>query len=267
MRVAVLGCGGRMGRVVVGCLLDQSGLEVVAGVQPPGDGSLGIDLGVLAGRAPLGVAVSDDTDQALAVADAAIDFTIPTTAARHAALAANAGTALVIGTTGLDETALRAVRTAATRVPIVMAANMSRGVTLLQVLVERVARALDASFDVEVVELHHRRKLDAPSGTALSLAAAAAHGRGVRLEDVAERGRDGITGPREAGRIGLAALRGGDAVGEHVVMFLGPGERLELTHRATDRTIFGRGAVQAALWTQGRPPGLYDMRDVLGVSD
>jgi 4-hydroxy-tetrahydrodipicolinate reductase len=267
MRIAVLGCAGRMGRVNVGCILDDAELELVAGVQRPGHEALGRDLASLIGRPAIGVPVTDDVNAALAAADAAIDFTTPEASVAFARAAADAGTALVVGTTGLEAEHEAAIAEAARRVPVVAAPNMSRGVTLLNALVELVAGTLDDSFDVEIVELHHKRKVDAPSGTALGLAAAAAKGRGVRLADAIERARDGLTGARTAGRIGVAALRGGDAVGEHTVYFAGPGERLELVHRASDRSIFGRGAVAAARWTRGRAPGLYSMVDVLGLGD
>ncbi len=265
MRIAVFGCAGRMGRVNVGCVLDDPELALVAGVQRPGHDAIGSDLGVLIGRSPVGVAVTDDAAAAIAAADCAIDFTTPEASVEIAALAAAAGTALVIGTTGLEHEHEAAIAEAAKRVAVVAAPNMSRGVTVLTELVELVARTFDPSFDVEIVELHHNKKADAPSGTAMGLAAAAARGRGVDLGQAIERARDGITGARVPGRIGVAAVRAGESVGEHTVYVAGPGERLELVHRASDRTIFGRGAVQAAQWTRGRSPGLYGMADVLGL--
>jgi 4-hydroxy-tetrahydrodipicolinate reductase len=264
MRIAVIGCAGRMGRTNLRAVLD-AGLELTAGVETPGNPALGVDLGTLAGTEPIGRAVTADAAAAMTRADAAIEFSSPDATGAHARAAAAAGCAHVVGTTGLEPEHEAVLAEAAQRVPVVYAPNMSRGVTLLMELVQTVARALDDEFDVEVFEIHHNRKVDAPSGTALGLGRAAARGRGVALDDVAERGRDGITGPRECGRIGFAALRGGDVVGDHTVYFAGPGERLELTHRATDRAIYGRGAVQAARWTQGRAPGLYGMADVLGL--
>ncbi|MFW5835139.1 MAG: 4-hydroxy-tetrahydrodipicolinate reductase [Pseudomonadota bacterium] len=265
MKIAVFGCAGRMGRVNLSCVLDAPDLELVAGVQVAGHATVGRDLGTLVGRAPLGLAVTDDAAAALALADCAIDFTTPEGSAGIATAAAARGTALVIGTTGLEAEHEAAVARAAERVPVVYAPNMSRGVTVLTELVELVARTFDPTFDIEIVEVHHNRKVDAPSGTAMGLAAAAARGRGVDLAATIERGRDGLTGPREAGRIGVAAVRAGDSVGEHTVYVAGPGERIELVHRASDRTIFGRGAVQAARWTAGRPAGLYTMAHVLGL--
>ena len=264
MKIAVIGCAGRMGRTNLRAVLD-AGHELVAGVETPGHPALGVDVGTLAGIEPLGRGAIDDAAGAMAGADAAIEFSTPEATVAHAEAAAAAGCAHVVGTTGLGADHEAALGAAAARVPIVYAPNMSRGVNLLMELVETVARALDDEFDVEIVEMHHNRKVDAPSGTALGLGRAAARGRGVELDDVAERGRDGPTGARAPGKIGFAALRGGDVVGDHTVHFAGQGERLELTHRASDRAIYGRGAVQAAAWTQGRAPGLYGMADVLGL--
>jgi 4-hydroxy-tetrahydrodipicolinate reductase len=265
MKIAVIGCAGRMGRINMRAVLD-AGLDLVAGVETPGHAALGTDLGTLAGTAALGRAVTADAAAAIRGADAAIEFSSPAATVAHAEIAAEAGCVHVTGTTGLDADQEAALARAGERTPIVYAPNMSRGVTLLMELVETVARALGDEFDIEIVEMHHNRKVDAPSGTALGLGRAAARGRGVALDDVAERGRDGLTGAREAGRIGFAALRGGDVVGDHTVHFAGPGERLELTHRAGDRAIYGRGAVEAARWARARPPGLYRMAEVLGLA-
>jgi len=264
MRIAVVGCAGRMGRTNLQAVRD-AGLELVGGIEAPDHPAQGEDLGRLAGGEPIGVAVTADAETVFAAAEAVIEFSSPAATAAHARLAAATGCAHVVGTTGLEADDERALAEAARRVPVVYAPNMSRGVTLLMELVETVARALDDEFDIEIFELHHGRKVDAPSGTALGLGRAAARGRGVELDEVAERGRDGVTGPRTRGRIGFAALRGGDVVGDHTVYVAGAGERLELTHRATDRAIYARGAVQAARWTRGRPPGLYGMADVLGL--
>jgi 4-hydroxy-tetrahydrodipicolinate reductase len=196
-----------------------------------------------------------------------IEFSAPEATTAHVALAAAHGTGHVIGTTGLSEAQERAIRDAAQHTAIMRAANMSLGINLLLGLTEQVARALGpAAFDIEILEMHHKHKVDAPSGTALALGEVAARGRGVKLADAAARGRDGLTGARKAGAIGFAALRGGDVVGDHLVIFAGAGERLELVHRATDRRIYARGAVVAARWLQGRPPGLYGMADVLGLT-
>jgi 4-hydroxy-tetrahydrodipicolinate reductase len=266
MDIAVLGCAGRMGRAVMAEVLAAPDLRLVGGIERSGHEALGQDLGTLAGGEPIGVAASADAGEVLGRAAVAIAFSAPEASARHADLAAETGVAYVVGTTGLGAAEVAALERAAKRVPVVWAANMSLGVNLLLALAERVGRALGPeAFDVEILEMHHRHKVDAPSGTALALGEAVARGRGVALEEVAVRGRDGLTGARPAGAIGFAALRGGDVVGDHVVTFAGTGERLELAHRATDRRIYARGAVQAARWLAGRPPGLYGMGHVLGL--
>jgi 4-hydroxy-tetrahydrodipicolinate reductase len=266
MDVAVLGCAGRMGRAVMAEVLAAPDLRLAAGLERHGHDALGRDLGTLAGAEALGIAAGDDAGLALRGARVAIEFSSPEASAAHAGQAAAAGVAYVVGTTGFDASHKEALERAARRIPIIWAANMSLGVNLLVALAERVGRALGPeAFDVEILEMHHRHKVDAPSGTALALGEAVARGRGVALDRVAVRGRDGMTGPREPGAIGFAALRGGDVVGDHVVTFAGVGERLELAHRATDRRIYARGAVQAARWLAGRPPGLYGMGHVLGL--
>jgi 4-hydroxy-tetrahydrodipicolinate reductase len=200
--------------------------------------------------------------------EAVVDFTHASTVAAHAATLATAGCAWVLGTTGLSAADQTAVRQAATSIPIVQAANFSPGVALVLALATRLGAALPApAYDAEILEMHHRQKADAPSGTALALGEAVARGRGVTLESVAVRGRDGDTGPRPAGAIGFASLRGGQVVGEHTLLFAAADEQIALTHRAFDRGAFARGAVSAALWVQGRPPGLYGMQDVLGMAD
>jgi 4-hydroxy-tetrahydrodipicolinate reductase len=268
MRIGVLGCAGRMGRAVIGEILATEGCVLAGGVESPGHPALGQDLGALAGADPVGLAASADAEALIAAADVVIEFSAPEPTAAHAALAAARGAGHVIGTTGLGEEQEQALCAAARRTAIMRAANMSLGINLLLGLSERVARALAPdAFDIEVLEMHHKHKVDAPSGTALALGQAAARGRGVSLADVAARGRDGLTGARRTGAIGFAALRGGDVVGDHVVIFAGAGERIELAHRATDRRIYARGAVTAARWLQGRPPGLYDMADVLGLAE
>jgi 4-hydroxy-tetrahydrodipicolinate reductase len=267
MRIGVLGCAGRMGRAVLGEVLAAEGCVLAGGVESPGHPALRQDLGVLAGVEPAGVAASADAEALLADADVVIEFSAPEATVGHVALAAEHGTAHVIGTTGLSAGQEQEVRAAARRTAIVRAANMSLGVNLLLGLTEQVARALGPeAFDIEILEMHHRHKVDAPSGTALALGHAAACGRGVDLATAAERGRDGLTGARKPGAIGFAALRGGDVVGDHVVIFAGRGERIELAHRATDRRIYARGALIAARWLHGRPPGLYGMADVLGLT-
>ncbi len=265
MRIGVVGCAGRMGRTLIERVAMTPGCTLAGVCDRPGFSGVGQDAGTLAGLEPLGVAVAEGPAAVFAASEAVIDFTTPATTAGHAALAVEHRCALIIGTTGIPPAVEAALAEAGRHIPIVASANMSLGVNLLIGLVERVARSLDESFDIEILEMHHRAKVDAPSGTALALGRAAAAGRAVALEDAAVRVRDGHTGPRRAGDIGFAVLRGGDVVGDHVVMFAGEGERIELTHKASSRVIYARGAVRAALWTQGRPPGLYGMADVLGL--
>jgi 4-hydroxy-tetrahydrodipicolinate reductase len=264
-RIGVIGCAGRVGRMLVADLAAAAGCVLAGGVARPGSAAVGGDLGELAGLGRLGIAVGDDAAELLRVSDVAIEFTTPSATAAHAALAARLGKPLVIGTTGLHGEEERAVREAATRVAIVRAANTSLGINLLMGLVTEVAARLGPDWDIEIMEMHHRGKVDAPSGTALALGRAAAAARGVQFEDVAVRGRDGITGARPVGAIGFAALRGGDNIGEHHVLFAGLGEQLELTHRATNRGIYSKGAIRAAQWLVGRKPGLYGMKEVLGL--
>lgn len=265
MRIGIVGCAGRMGRMLVGEVAETAGAELAGGTEAPGGAAVGRDILALAGAGEGGPAVGDDPAALFAAADVVIDFTVPDATALHARLAGEHGTAHVIGTTGLDDDHRAAIAEAARRVPVVQAPNMSLGVNLLFALVEKVSAALDEDWDIEILEMHHRHKRDAPSGTALGLGAAAAHGRGIQLEEAAERVRDGHTGERARGAIGFATLRGGDVVGEHAVTFAGAGERIEIGHKAGSRRIFARGAVRAALWCAGRTPGHYHMRDVLGI--
>ena len=266
IKIGIAGCGGRMGRTLIAETLATEGAQLAGGIERAGDAVVGRDLGELAGRERLGVAASADADALFAAADVVIDFSAPAASARHARIADRLHKPMVIGTTGLDAFETRAIEEAAQRVPIVRAANFSVGVTLLLAMVERAARILDAEYDIEILEMHHRRKVDAPSGTALALGRAAAAGRGVALEDVWKKARDGQTGARPKGEIGFATLRGGDVVGDHVAMFVAEGERIEFAHRASSRQVFARGALRAALWVAGKPPGLYTMTDVLGLS-
>ena len=265
VRIAVIGCAGRMGRMLVADIVGTEGCALAGCTVRPGSAQLGQDAGELAGVGRAGVAASDDAEAVLRECDVAIDFTNPATTAVTASLAAQLGKPLVIGTTALHAAEESAVREAASRIPIVWAANTSLGINLLLGLVEQVAQRLGPDWDLEILEMHHKAKVDAPSGTALALGRAAASARGVNFDGVAERGRDGITAPRKAGSIGFAALRGGDNIGEHHVIFAGMGEQLELTHRATNRGIYAKGAVRAARWLVGRPPGLYGMKQVLDL--
>jgi 4-hydroxy-tetrahydrodipicolinate reductase len=263
--LVVTGASGRMGQTLIR-LADGSGkLRLVGCVERAGHPWIGQDVGEAMGGAALGVRVTDDPLEAFAKAQAVVDFTAPAATVEFAALAAQARAVHVIGTTGLEAAHLARIEAASRHAVIVRAGNMSLGVNLLVRLTEKVAAALDADWDVEIVEAHHRMKVDAPSGTALMLGAAAAAGRGVALEAAKVSGRDGITGARVRGTIGFSAIRGGDVVGEHDVIFAGEGERIVLRHLATDRSIFARGALRAAIWGQGRKPGQYDMMDVLGL--
>ena len=264
-RIGVLGAAGRMGRVLLRLAATTPGYRLVAGSERPGQTEIGADLGRLAGLEPLGIALTDRPEAVFELCDAALDFTVPAAALGHVKIAAVEGKAHVIGTTGIDAAGRASIAKAAERAPIVFTGNMSLGVNLLAELVKRAAKALDPAWDIEIIEMHHRHKIDAPSGTAFLLGRAAAEGRGVDLDKVAARGRDGETGARAKGAIGFAALRGGDVVGDHSVIFATEGERIELTHKAASRDIFARGALRAARWAVGRAPGLYTMKDVLGV--
>ena len=265
MRIGVTGCAGRMGRMLLQTVLATPGASLAGGIEQPGHPALGEDLGTLAGRPLLGLVAGSDAETLFAACDVVIDFSAPAAVLINAPLAAATGTALVVGTTGLAGEHRAALAEAARTVAVVAAANMSIGVNLLLGLTRRVAGILGPEWDIEIVEMHHRHKVDAPSGTALALGDAAAAGRGAALAEVAVRSRDGHTGARPAGAIGVATLRGGDVVGEHTVIFAGEGERLELTHKAGSRAVFAAGAVRAALWCEGRAPGLYGMPDVLGL--
>ena len=265
MKIGIPGAAGRMGQALTRQVTATDGCTVVAATEVPEHPALGRDCGALAGIEPLGVAVGDDAQAMFRTADAVLDFTLPGAAARHAELAAAEGAMLVVGTTGLGADEQAALEAAAAAVAVVQAPNMSLAVNLLFRLTEQVASLLDDDYDIEIVEMHHRHKIDAPSGTALGLGRAAARARGVVFDEVSARGRDGVTGARPRGEIGLAALRGGDVTGEHSVIFAADGERLELAVRSSNRQTYARGAVQAARWAEGRGPGLYTMADVLGL--
>lgn len=265
MKIGIVGCAGRMGQMLVREILATDGCELAGGTEALGSDMIGRDVAEIAGAEALGLTVGDDAQALFQVSDTVVDFTIPVATARHAEMAADLGRALIVGTTGLDADHLSTLSTASEKAVIVQAANMSVGVNLLLGLTEQVAGILSDDYDIEIVEMHHRHKVDAPSGTALALGKAAAAGRDVDLDKASQRVRDGHTGPRVTGNIGFATLRGGDIAGDHTVIFAGDGERIELTHKAGDRAVFARGAIRAALWTQGQAPGLYSMRDVLGL--
>ncbi len=267
MRLVVVGAAGRMGRTIVRLIGETEGLVLSGALERASSPALGQDVGTLAGCASAGVTVTDDALASVVEADGIIDFSTPATSIALAVLAAQARIVHVIGTTGFSPGDLARFEAAARHATIVRSGNMSLGVNLVAALAKKAAAALGEDFDIEIVEMHHRMKVDAPSGTALLLGEAAAAGRGVALHDAAVRGRDGITGARQTGAIGFAALRGGTVVGDHSVIFAGEGERIELTHKAADRAIFARGALKAALWARGRKPGLFSMADVLGLPD
>ncbi len=266
MKLVVVGAAGRMGRTLVRAIAETDGLTLSGALARDGSAAAGRDAGELAGIGPNGVAVTTDPLPLFAAADGVIDFSTPDASVLHAGYAAQARIVHVIGTTGCSDADEAAIAAAARHATIVKSGNMSLGVNLLAILLEQAARALDPDqFDIEILEMHHRHKVDAPSGTALLLGEAAARGRAVALAEKAVRVRDGHTGARAPGTIGFATLRGGSVVGDHTAMFAGPAERIELTHRAEDRRIFANGALKAAAWARGRKPGLYSMRDVLGL--
>lgn len=265
MKLAIAGAAGRMGRVLTRIIRETPGAELAGGLEPKGSPQVGTDMGELAGLGPNGVTITDDPLTLFTRIEGIIDFTVPKATLDLAAIAAQARIVHVIGTTGIDEAGDDKIKAAARHARIVKSGNMSLGVNLLAALVKKVAATLGEDFDIEVLEMHHRHKIDAPSGTALLLGKAAAAGRNVDLKTRSVRVRDGHTGPRPAGDIGFATLRGGSVVGDHTVMFAGPAERIELSHKAESRDIFARGAIRAALWAMDKKPGLYSMTDVLGL--
>ena len=263
--ITITGASGRMGQMLLKTVLDSDRARLVGAVERSGHAWVGRDVGEAMGGQANGIIVTDDPLEAFAISQAVIDFTTPAATLEFAALTAQARAVHIIGTTGMNAAEIEQLEPASRHAVIVRAGNMSLGVNLLTKLTEKVAAALDADFDIEIIETHHHHKVDAPSGTALMLGEAAAVGRGVNLNSVRESGRDGMTGARKRGDIGFVAIRGGDVVGEHDVLFAGAGERIILRHMATDRSIFARGALKAALWGQTQKPGHYDMMDVLGL--
>ena len=264
MRLIVAGAAGRMGQMLIKTIAETPGVTLAAAIERADSPALGQDAGLIGGGGAAGIAITGDLLTAMLNADGVIDFSSPAATVETAGLAAQARIVDVIGTTGLSEADLARIAAAARHAPIVRSGNMSLGVNLLAKLAREAARALGADYDIEILEMHHRMKVDAPSGTALMLGEAAAEGRGVALKGHSERGRDGITGARKSGAIGFASLRGGAVIGDHSVIFAGEGERIVLSHHAEDRSLFARGAIKAALWARGRKPGLYAMADVLG---
>lgn len=265
LSVAILGTTGRMGAALLRAIDETPNLRLAGATASGSSRWLGQDARAPHGGSPIGIPILADPLAAVRDCAVAIDFTLPQATLANLRACVSAGCALVLGTTGYDDAIRIELNKAASRIPIVVAANMSLGVNLLLGLTQLAARALDASYDIEIFEAHHRDKKDAPSGTALALGHAAAAGRGIALNDVAVYERHGATGPRKPGTVGFSVFRGGDVVGEHTVTFAGIGERIELTHRASDRMTFARGALKAAQWLARRHPGLYSMQDVLGL--
>ena len=265
MRLIVVGAAGRMGRTLVRIVAETAGATLAGAVEREGAAEIGADSGELAGIGANGIAVTADALQLFTKADGVLDFTTPAATLAFVELAAQARIVHVIGTTGLSAADEARIKAAAAHAAIVKSGNMSVGVNLLAGLVRQAAKALDPSFDIEILEMHHRSKVDAPSGTALMLGRAAAEGRGIDLDSHSVRARDGHPGARRRGDIGFATLRGGSVIGDHTVIFAGDGETIEIGHRASDRALFARGAVRAALWGRDKKPGLYSMTDVLGL--
>lgn len=265
MKLAVVGAAGRMGRELVKAVVAAEGVTLAGAIEAKGAPAVGRDAGDVAGIGATGVPITDDALEVFARVDGVLDFTVPQATVVFAGLAANARIVHVIGTTGCSAEDDAKIKAAARHATIIKAGNMSLGVNLLVELTKKIAAALDEDFDVEVLEMHHRMKVDAPSGTALMLGQAAADGRGVALGEKSVRSRDGQTGARRRGDIGFATLRGGSVIGEHTVMFASDSERIEITHKASDRGLFTKGAIKAALWGRGKGPGLYSMKDVLGL--
>ncbi len=265
MRIAVSGAAGRMGKRILALGHDHSDIEISGALEGPANPVLGSDAGENAGIGRLGVPITADVEGVLKECDVLIDFSAPAASVEHVKAAAAAGKAIVVGTTGFSEDQRRDLAQAGNRTRCLVAPNMSMGVNLLFNLAEKVAHALGHEYDVEIIEAHHRMKKDAPSGTADKLAQVIASALGRDLKDAGTYGRHGLVGERKPDEIGVMAVRGGDIVGEHTVMFVTNGERIELTHRAHSRDAFAKGAIQAALWLVHRPNGFYDMQDVLGL--
>ena len=267
IKIGILGAAGRMGQMIGREIFSgqYEGAELGAAVDHMDSWALGKDFKEILGLGSGGIAVTSDKNAAFAMCDVMIDFTIPDTTIDHTALAHQHGRALVIGTTGLTDVEDASITAAAVRAPVLQAANMSVGVNVLLSLVQQVAQLLDTDYDIEIFEAHHRHKIDAPSGTALALGKAAAAGRGVDLDKAMVPARFGQVGARPVGSIGMSVFRGGDVIGDHTVSFAGTGERIEITHKASDRALFAKGAVKAALWLQAQKPGRYTMRDMLGI--
>ncbi len=266
LKLAIAGAGGRMGRELARIVHTMPGCILAGGLEAKGSAYVGMDYGTLFGVANLGIKISDTPDQLVQAVDGIIDFTIPSATLELIRYTSTFGKIHIIGTTGIDAAGDIAIAQAGLTARIVKSGNFSFGVNLVAGLVRKMAATLGPEFDIEILEMHHRAKIDAPSGTALMLGQAAADGRKVALQEKAVRKRDGHTGARNYGDIGFAALRGGAVVGDHTVMFAGPAERIEITHKAESREMFARGAVSAAVWAENQKPGCYNMNDVLGLN-
>lgn len=264
MKIAIVGANGRMGRMLIESVLKQDGLELVAAIDQPGSPAIGRNVGELVGL-PANLKVSDDVEAGIALADCLIDFTRPEGTREHLAICRRHKVAMVIGTTGIDEQGKQAIADAAKEIPVVFAPNMSVGVNVVFKLLDTASRILAEGYDVEIVEAHHKHKIDAPSGTALRMGEVVAQALGRDLKQCAVYGREGVTGERDATTIGFATVRGGDIVGDHTVMYCGIGERVEISHKAGSRMPYALGSMRAARFLEGRQNGLYDMQDVLGL--
>jgi 4-hydroxy-tetrahydrodipicolinate reductase len=266
LKLVVVGAAGRMGQSLIRAIAETDGVVLSGAVERKGSPDLSRDSGALAGTEPNEIAISNNLEEALSKADGVLDFTTPAVTVEVAKIAAQHGLIHIIGTTGCSAEDDHQISLSAKKAVIMKSGNMSLGVNLLGVLVKQAAKALDAAdFDIEILEMHHKHKVDAPSGTALLLGQQAAEGRYINLDEASVRARDGYTGARKDGEIGFATMRGGSVIGEHSVVFAGQGERIELKHIASDRSLFAQGAVKAALWAKDQPPGLYSMLDVLGL--
>tara|TARA_B100001123_G_scaffold329683_1_gene371329 strand:- start:222 stop:1037 length:816 start_codon:yes stop_codon:yes gene_type:complete len=267
LKIGVVGASGRMGRMLINIISNTSGCEIAGATEAPDSESLGEDSGILAGVGENNIPIIDNPKEMFADVDVVIDFTAPKATISHVEIATEIGCPIVIGTTGMDDVNISLLKEASKSIPIIRAPNMSAGVNLMFSLARQIAKTLDEEFDIEIFEAHHRHKVDAPSGTALGLGEAAAQGRGVDFDKVKVLSREGITGERESGKIGFSTMRAGDIIGTHTVVFASQGEQIEITHKATDRAIFARGAVRAAIWISTQSSGLYSMADVLGLSE
>ena len=267
MEIGILGCAGRMGQMLVREVISTTNCNLSGGTESSEHPALGKDIAANCGLPNCGISIREDSTELFKASDVIVDFTLAKITKNHTDLAVQHGTKLILGTTGHDEEQLKSIETASGKVTIVKAMNFSVGINILTKLTQDIASLLDVNYDIEIFEMHHKHKIDAPSGTAIGLGEAAAVGRKTTLSKIARRNRDGIIGERVPGEIGFAALRGGNVIGEHRVMFVSDSERIELGHIAYSRELFAKGAIRAALWSKNKNPGLYDMLDVLGMGE